>query len=108
MAWPRAPAVRRPVLRCWSLPVTHGTEEGALRGRCGGRKMVRWFDFAVGLLVVAGHGAPFGSAMADTWLGRQGRGMRRYNLARAGRRTRGAGVLVRRRWRVVKAAAVEA
>jgi hypothetical protein len=48
------------------------TGEEAREGLRGEGKMVRWFDFAVGLLVVAGHGAPFGSAMADTWLGRQG------------------------------------
>jgi hypothetical protein len=40
VAWPRAPAVRQPVLWRWSLPVAHGAEEGALRGRCEGRKMV--------------------------------------------------------------------
>jgi hypothetical protein len=49
-----------------------GTGEEAREGRHAEGKMVRWFDFAVGLLVVAGHRAPFGSAMADTWLGRQG------------------------------------
>jgi hypothetical protein len=49
-----------------------GTGEEARKGRRGEGKMVQWFDFAVGLLVVAIHGAPFGYPWLRTAMASRG------------------------------------